>query len=190
MTRPRIYGEDTPFGRWMRLHPDLDSRQIGLSVTDADFSIHSYKDNIDGEGGRTVQLMFDLEVKTRNARPPDWQKQTKFFEHQLLNQRRRLHCNLQHDIKSVWHFGQFFVFMDGEAPDTSTRIIWGRFDDKGRIGEHEISTGILVNVLRFDLRPDTLQPLSLRRHHKTHKIVEAFCWPLGFYDERILTRRS
>lgn len=191
MTRARMYGEDTPLGDWVRRHPDLDSKQIGLTVNDIDFQFHKYKLNIDGLGSRSVHMFLNLEAKTRGGMPSKSQHQTLFFEHQLLDKRLPLRNSDGGPRVSVWHFGYFVLSMPGDYPgQIGDTVRWCHFSESGELIPSVISIGQLVDVLAFRLNPLTLMEVTLRRHHKTSKIVSTEESALGFAIEQIVTRRS
>lgn len=191
MTRERIFGEDTPFGAWVRRRPNLDSILHGITVNDKDYMFHKYKDNVDGMGARMVHLMMNVEEKMYGAMPSKTQLQTLFFEHQLLNKKLPLKDVYGPGKIAVWHFGCFVVSMPATYPgEISDTVTWCRFDEKGRLIPTEITVDQLDGVLGFRLNPVTLDDLSLRRHHKEMKIVSTEKAPLGFPTERIITRRS
>lgn len=195
-TRPRIYGAEleTPFGRWLRAQPSLDAVEAGLAAADVDMHIHKYKASVDGIGTRRVHLMMTLEVKTGGGMPRLSQEQTLSFQHQILSRHRgKLLCCIDGDYKSVWHFGYFVLSMLGTSPDDYEHVTWCRFDERGRLRRGDtLQTDDLVKILRFETDPSTLQPLKLRRHHKTRRIVQVLHAGRErlFDDERVITTRS
>lgn len=191
VTRRRIYGENDGFSGWLRNQPSLDSVQFGIYATDRDFTIHSYKDNADGLGARDVQLLMALEVKTRGGMPDNFQRQTKFFEHQRLRgpkgkQAYWATCAITGQKKRVWHFGYYVLSIHEETPESF--VTWVRFTDSGGLDAKTITVEKLLEILRFDVRPDTLEPLDLRRHHKVHRLVEYI--PALFDRSRYVVKRS
>jgi hypothetical protein len=172
----------------------LDARQVGITVNDVDWTIHKYKDNADGLGKRTVHLLMNIEVKAFGAMPSSQQRQTLFFQHQLLDHKRRALVDSmggQASKRSVWHFGYYVLSIAGAAPGPDHDIVqWCRFDGQGDLIPRTIQVPQLVKVLRFEHRPDTLRPLKLRRHHKTRRIALVERVPLGFLVESVVTRRS
>lgn len=191
MTVHRRHGTDSPFGAWIRGRSDLDSVRDGITVNDVDWKIHKYKNNVDGLGRRTVHLMMNVEVKAFDQMPSDTQRQTLFFQHQLLNKRQGLDDAMSDHKRAVWHFGYFVLSMPDERPGPDhTTVKWCSFSDGGVLVPRTITVRALVSVLRFDMRPDTLASLDLRRHHKTSKIVAIEKTALGFECPRIITTRS
>lgn len=190
MTRPRIYGEDSDFSGWLRSNSALDSVEFSISVNDRDFTLHKFKTNVDSVGTRAVHLMMAIEVKTRGGMPGWAQRQTKFFEHQLLRKTRRLVCSETGIKTSVWHFGYFVLSLFGTAPQAGRHVTWCRFQPNGAIEGRTIQTAELERILRFEVRPDTLKPLILRRHHKTRHLVNEVQAPLGFTVLEKVVKRS
>lgn len=186
-----MHGSDTPFGEWVRLHPELDSVRLGLTVNDIDHIFHKYMNNVDGLGARSVQLMQCVESKTHGTLPSNTQRQTLFFQHQLLNKRMPLVDSMGPKPIAVWHFGFFVLSIPGTYPgEVGDWVEWYRFSETGRLLPSILTLDQLVGVLSFRLNPVTLEMLSLRRHHKVTKIVSTERAPLGFPTERIITRRS
>lgn len=57
-------------------------------------------------------------------------------------------------------YGMHVLTFSGLGPNDSDVIQW---DFK------EIDIDTLTSILRFDLDPDTLKPIDLRNHHRTHE---------------------
>jgi len=79
----------------------------------------------------------------------------------------------------------------GEVPGLPDDCVtWVGFTPNGGLRGQTITVRQLIQILRFDLRPDTLERLSLRRHHKVSRVVELARAPLGFDYSRYITKRS
>lgn len=192
MTRPRVYGEDTPFCAWLRGHDALDSVRDAFTAHDVDLHCHKYKANVDGVGTRDVQLLMMLEIKTRGAMPSREQKETLFFQHQCQVSKRKRVNSSTGKLTSVWNFGCSLLSLPAERPDDAPHMRWCRFDPKGK-GKwtiQEIDEQTLVRILAFDIDPDSLMPLSLRRHHKTSQLWQETTTPLGFQTVQLVVARS
>ena len=197
MTRPRMIGEDTPFGRWVRQQKELDSLSCSLSLTDVDMIFQKYRSYVDGIGDRTVKLMMQVEVKTFDGKPNRSQTSNLFLTHQLLRQKRKLYDTFNgkvQELKDIWHFGYFVLSLEKDEPSDDTKMWWGIFNDRGELEYRRCTTtNSLRRLLSFELRPDNPDPhspLSIRRHHKISNRIIQERTDLGFYVERMLTFRS
>jgi len=190
MTRSRTYGVDPPFNAWVRNQRGLDSVIRGLVVTDIDMCFHQYRTHVDGIGTREVHLVMDVEVKTRDALPAPSQLETLWIRHERLTRGGIAMRHSQRGITS-WHFGMFILSLPGEAPgDDDDHVRWCSFRNGGALRTRSITVGDLRRVLGFDLRPDTLKPLDLRRHHFTGEIAQEVETPLGFTTAEIVKVQS
>jgi hypothetical protein len=188
MTRDRLFGSDVPFMAWCRsckLLPSWSS-DCGWVQTDVDTFIHRYLTRVDAQGTRELQPMMEIEVKTRSGSLTESQLDTYRKKHAtvipFLKWRGQLLVN----------YGVSFVRMDGTSPEDSTWFKWGRFNrsESFDIHWHDITIGKLIQLLRFDLNPDTLSENTFRRHHKTNRVVVSEKTALGFVAERDLVTRS
>lgn len=179
MTRTRRDAADeTPFGKWMRGNPRLDSDRYvhGIGATDIDMIIHKYKRDYDRVGcvvgQRLVQHMMCIEVKTFGAEPSDSQTDTlRLFNAALLNlsverqQDRRLPrtCRVKKCV-NLWNekvdlkMWGFHLLQLSDAEPIHSEMRWNR---NWRISVYELEC-----LIRFELNPWTLKELSDRRHHK------------------------
>jgi hypothetical protein len=190
MTTSRRDNEGTRFGLWLRQQEQLDSTEHGLAATDIDMILHRFAPHIDAVGTREMQLMFALEVKTYSKQCTTSQQETLFFNHQLLFNRRTLVHDLYGNKRTLWHFGWYLLELDGECPESSSTLIWGKFTPKGEWNKIEISENTLIALLGLTKRPDTLRKLDLRRHHKTRAIVIKERMPLGLVVSTLVMKRS
>lgn len=192
MTRPRVHGNDSWWGEWVRSRDDLDSVRDAITVHDTDWKIHKYRTNVEGLGTREVHLMFHLETKRFGALPDPNQRQTLFFEHQRLRYFGPLNDARELGSKTVWHFGSYVLVVDDDGVPMNDQdlVTWFRFTDDGSMISTRISVASLASIVRFDIRPDDLKPIDLRRHHKKRLLAVIERTPLGFLVPTILKHSS
>lgn len=153
---------------WVRNHPMLRSSD-GFTFMDKDLICHRFKTT----HGREFQCMMFVEVKTNNAKLKEWQRDTMHIGDQLFRndkttptKKARRHIN--NVPEKVWSpmskswvkvkaFGWHLLALSGRDPDLSESIVW----DKSLVTLND-----LIMLLRFDLHPDTLQPMDFRKHHR------------------------
>lgn len=193
MTKERRHGNDSCFGDWLRSQPDIRSSiPHCITANDVDYILHRYATNSDGIGERNVHLLMHVEVKVLGGEPSGNQLQTLHFWHQLTRDKRQRLVDLKAQRKtSVWSFGVFVCSCPGFYPGDKTEAVnWCVFDEDGQLNKQEITVEQLKMLLRFELHPETLQKLDLRRHHKTKVLVTTEQTPLGYTVEKIITARS
>jgi hypothetical protein len=191
MTRNRIYGEDTPFGKWMRSQGRIDGTMPSTAFvsSDCDFIIHRYKTVVDSYGTREVQAQMLLEVKTNGARPGFSQVDSMWLTHLCANTsspRRRV---LDSD-RLIIHHGVSFLSLSGTTPDNSKTMEWGRFRRAAAIEWREISADNLIDLMMFDIHPDNFERNPYRRHHRTKHLEQVVAFPIGFSAPVTITKRS
>jgi hypothetical protein len=191
MTRDRIYGEDTPFGRWMRNEGRITGTMPSTAFvsSDCDHIIHRYKTVVDGYGTRDVQALMLIEVKTNGAKPGFSQVDSMWLSHLCANTskpRRRV----VHSGHAIFHHGVSFLSFSGTSPDDSKSIEWGRFASAARINWRRINTENLIDLLMFDIHPDNFERNPYRRHHVTRALEKIVTFPLGFDSAVTITTRS
>lgn len=168
---------ETGFERWMRENELLDSREFGIARFDLDVLIHRYKfDCDDAYGSRDIQALMFIEVKTHAAKASDAQLDTLSAMSQLLRNRKQnmyqdklgrhakhhepLTETYSHILKkyvSMKAFGGHLLTLQKQSPDDSEWMTW---DGK------EITPDQLMQLLRFEIDPDTLSSADWRRRSK------------------------
>lgn len=162
--------QETMFGRWIRNNRELDSAK-GYCVADQDYWIHRFKTF----ENREFQLLMLVEIKTMSAELTPAQIDTLYMVNQLMRNRRETPTkSLQHQtgsgVTSVFStmrgrhvslraYGMHVLRFSGLGPEDSEEIVWDRTP---------ITKDVLTSILRFDLDPDSLNPLDLRNHHGTN----------------------
>jgi hypothetical protein len=138
----------------------FDKRDISRRIY-----IHRHKTLVDGVGTRELQLMMQLEVKTCNEHLGNLQKDTLYKQHFCS------HREMQFPGQWVRHFGVAVLSMDGTMPDDSTLLLWGRFNHCGRLIWREVEKAKLIELLRFDVDPDSLRQIGFSRNTANGSIL-------------------
>lgn len=139
--------------------------------------MHRFFTHVDGKGTRDVQCQMFVETKSNGAelgdeqrdvlhmvnqcvRTTPWLKQKtnvgRFAKGHGQNVRRVFSVKNGRTIE-LRHYGVHLLRMSGSNPDNSEWLIW---DDE------TVDVQTLIKLLRFDLDPDTLKPMDLRRHKR------------------------
>lgn len=172
---------ETPFERWMRNHPELDSTRAGIVRFDCDILLHRYLTPTDKKGVRDIQCVMFVEVKTFMGELTDSQQDTlSLFSQFLRNRKTNIHqkkrgkhveehtpyskaySNYLGKSVAVWAFGGHLLQLSDVDPEKSHRIKW---DYKA------ISVDCLIQLLRFEVDPDSLRPIDWRRRYSNFKSV-------------------
>jgi len=192
MTRQRAYGDDTPFGAWIRSVPELGSaiHQAAFTINDADWILHKYTTHGDGLGLREVQHVMFLEVKTNNAESSKHQLDTLWTIDRVFHYRQKVTFPGENKPRSVWAHGVHILRLTGLRPDDGLPIKWGSLTQNGVVYRDIENDQELISILRFDIDPEDGLKLSLRRHHKTQLLEREVIWPIGFRVTEIITQRS
>ncbi len=157
------------FSEWIRNCKELDSRFIGIGVSDIDLIIHRFKFDND----RSYQCIMLVEKKSHGASPKLSQRDTinifgqfmrndkkTFFKGrraQAENRPCKVYSSANKKRITVKAFGYHLLQFEKTDPDNS---LWIKWDKK------EISKQQLIQLLRFDISPETLLSLDGRKHHK------------------------
>ena len=191
MTRDRVYGEDTPFGRWMREQGRIVGTMPSSAFvsSDCDYIIHRYKTVVDGYGTRDIQALMILEVKTNGAKPRFAQVDSMWLTHLCANTNKSRR-KVEHANHAIFHHGVSVLSMSGTTPDNSQAMQWGRFAQAAVINWREITVDNLVDLMMFNIDPDNLQRSPYRRHHKSQTIQRVSMQPLGFPALETIIKRS
>ena len=172
MTADRRDSAGTPFGAWLREHPDLDARTNDLSATDCDMWIHKYRLRDEESKSRAaIDHLMLVEVKCFNANLPYAQSDTLnvvdlLLRHATVQNGRRRPIKIDDRrtgragaTRQVRWLGAHVLQLSADRPDNSDAIRWD--------GKHALNEQTLVEILRFNRDPDHhSQPLNTRRHHR------------------------
>lgn len=191
MTRDRLFGSDVAVMSWCREKARTGelpaySEECGVVQTDVDAYWHRYKTCVDRIGTRELQLFMEIEWKTRGGELTKSQEDTYRKKHATTLPMLRWHG------QELRNYGIAVVRLSGTTPDDSEWIKWGRFIGGQVSGViwSQITVDQLIQLIRFDLHPDTLKQNTFRRHHKTGVIHTIEKSDLGFEVVREIVQRS
>ena len=165
MTAPRRDGNASPFDRWIRAEPKLDSIKERLYICDADYWVHQYRSHSDRVGDRAIDSIMLVELKTYSADLPWNQRDTlklinEGFRRAFLTKDNRVRTQRMRfgpEVRWVRIYGVFLLQLSADSPDKSESMLW-----HGR----RIDIETLIEILAFQRNPRTLNRRGERRHHK------------------------
>lgn len=175
----RDNSEETPFGRWIRNHPRLDSIKERLSIHDQDYWIHQYRAHHDRVGSRAIDSIMLLEAKTFGKNQSFAQRDTLSIVDRLLRyngdklfrsyRRVILSCGERRIVRC---FGRIIFIMSGDEPNNSDEMLWQGI---------KINTELLVKLLRFEHDPHcpSRRLPEPRRHHLSSEIQRHPSFPFS-----------
>jgi hypothetical protein len=168
----------------MRNEERLDSNLHGVVRFDCDVLLHRYCIHADQKSSREIQCVMFVEVKIGNEALKDAQQDTLSMWSQVLRNRvrnmhrdkRGKHADDHIPLASTYShvlkrrvrlklFGGHLLRLSGLDPSESAVILW---DDKS------ITVDQLLALLKFELDPDSLQPIDWRRRYKAFKDQNLF----------------
>lgn len=176
-TTRRDASDETPFGAWLRAHPELDSHVERLSATDCDMWVHRYsmRDESNRKSSTDIRDAVDsimlVEVKTHAKDLPFAQRDTLTLVDGLLRKAsirtdgRRQHVEIEDTRlgkrakRLVRCFGVHLLVLSGSRPDETNCSM--RWDNRYFPLEEQ-----LIELLTFRRDPDApSKMLDTRRHH-------------------------
>lgn len=131
MTRKRYDDKDTEFGKWMRLHPKLDSVRKGYDSENLDYIWHHYFDG---------KLLL-LEEKCYRAVP----KMAQLDTHHVIDQFCSTGKAKNRRGHKIIYYGYYILQFERESPVDGWMWLNG----------HVITEAELLRFLQFD--PETLR---------------------------------
>lgn len=190
-TKVRMYGEDTPFGDWLRSNRRIPSNSLdcGVVASDVDMTVMRYKRK---ETGKVIQSIMQVEVKTRMS-------ECDFAQSCIMSSLSAFSGVRSFRDRTLINYGVCFIHMSGTSPLDSDVIRWRRFpwfkhDKKKEFGAAEmrdtaINVSTLESILRFDLHPISLKPYRPEFSHHGHRLITVKeTTPLGFVTEKTIRK--
>lgn len=194
--RIRHYGEDSPFGSWLRERNKdgtipSTSLEFGVTANDVDMVINRWKCK---PTGTRVNSILMVEIKTRGGELSYSQECLSSLMSCFAAARNFPNCQVR-------FYGCASLIMSGTSPDNSDWMQWRRFpvlikQSKTKVFVKrdwlvdQITKSQLIDLLRFDLHPISLRKCSIEqvKHGKT-RIERTVKTPLGFDVDEIIWKQ-
>lgn len=143
MTNTRKLNSETgtPFGKWLRDQPELDSKEYGLSIQNLDYVVHRYKNLRRNQ--QDCQCVMLVEEKRFQGQSSKAQKDTHGVIDKLLRLASGAILKLMRGKFPVHYFGYHVLQFENETPDDG-RMWWDSV---------EIDTATLFKLVRFEIDP-------------------------------------